>query len=291
MTAPLPGPWGRHAERDDSHDGAGIDLAYAAIFDEYRNDDSGSTEAKLARAAAALPFLAAGPAALLGNAAELSAHALRMRAKAQTSALLGASPAAKPDSASQDLWRLHPWRLADGSSPVTRSAFYEWLPQAELEIAAERTAESLPVADVRALAAWHVEMDCAACMAEHINGGAEHCPFWTVGRMLAAYEVPFAPDFDPSKVGVGVQAPAEAAEAALVATECAKLVRLGVLEIEKGPPEPGAILSSVQVVQKRVVIIDEATQSRVDDAAFVAQRGLARGAAVTDRAQREEKSF
>lgn len=266
------------------HDGAALDLAYAAVFDESRNDDSGSTEAKLARAAAALPFLAEGPAALLGDASALSAHALRKRAKAQTAALLNASPAVKPDSASQALWTSHPWRRADGSSPLSRSEFFAWLPSEELAIAAERTADSHPVLNVRTLAAWHVEMDCDECMAEQYRGGAEFCPFWKVAQQLVAFEVPLKPDANVAALGIAAPPRAPPTEAALVAAECAKLVKLGVLEVEHGPPEPGSVLSAVLVVQKRTSTLDAETQARIDDPLFVAQKGLERGATIADRA-------
>lgn len=270
--------------RPSHDDGADIDLAYNAIFDALRDDVSGSTEAKLARAARALPSLAAGPEAILGDATQMSSHVLRARLKAQTNSLLDLTPAAKPDAASQGLWQQHPWRLADGSSPISLSELNAQLASIEAEIEAERTATSHPVARVRAFMRWHVEMDCEKCTAARARGGAEHCAFWTVARQLVSFEPPFKRDADLSRVGVGARAPAPHAEAELIAAECGKLVRLGVLEVEVGEPEPGSILSSAFVVQKRAVVIDAETQARIGEPAFVAQRGLARGAAIVDRA-------
>ena len=122
--------------RPSHDDGADIDLAYNAIFDALRDDVSGSTEAKLARAARALPSLAAGPEAILGDATQMSSHVLRARLKAQTNSLLDLTPAAKPDAASQGLWQQHPWRLADGSSPISLSELNAQLASIEAEIEA-----------------------------------------------------------------------------------------------------------------------------------------------------------
>ena len=276
---------GLGADAPPLHDGIALDLAYKAVFDAERNDDSGSTEAQLERAARTLPALAAGPAALLGDARRMDAGTLRRRAKAQMAVLLDASPAEKPDSASQALWRRHPWLRADGSSPMTLSELNERLAGIEQEIESERTVASHPVVRLRTLMLWHVEMDCADCMAAQARGGVETCAFWTVAWQLVSFEPPLKPDTDFAALGVGEHAPAPPEEATLIAAECAKLVGLGVLETESGPPEPGSIMSGAFVVKKLSPVLDEETRARVNDPVFVAQRGLARGTTVAERAQ------
>jgi hypothetical protein len=82
-------------------------------------------------------------------------HALRLRARAQSAAITGASAVHKADPMSAELWQTHPWQQL---RKYTCTQFFVDLDRVEAEIAEEAAAAEAPhpVLNARQFAAWHV---------------------------------------------------------------------------------------------------------------------------------------